>query len=457
MKSFIRSLPLRLILLLASTNVHSANEGPEFAGRWEITTTCTNESFVAGLTLAMDTGQYTGRSGYLLPDGYFYKYTGRLEADGLHLKIFAPDGQTAIGNLVVTAKHGTLSGKGTLHDLPITVSGHRPLQRPANSQTVHEFTPKVLYRAFSGANPPALRIFPGDTVRTQTVDADGGGSSGKLSLAGNAQTGPFYIEGAMIGDTIAVHFTKIRPNRDTAYQYRKTLNPHVLPSGYNQEPTEKWSNIWRLDRKHGTATPADPSDKLKNFSIRLVPMLGCVGVAPYWNQAISASNLGPFGGNLDYNEVREGATLYLPVYQAGALLTVGDGHAVQADGEITGQGLETSMDVEFTVNLIKDQLLDQPWAENDEYVMVSGVGGSLNDATQVATAGLSNWLKSYYRLNASEIATVLANSIHYDIAEMTDPETHVVAKIRKASLAQLPKPAPPTLMFCQARWGCLLN
>jgi acetamidase/formamidase len=147
-------------------------------------------------------------------------------------------------------------------------------------------------------------------------------------------------------------------------------------------------------------------------------------------------------------------TLYLPVYHAGAMLTVGDGHAQQGDGEITGQGFETSMDVEFTVDLIKDQLLDQPWAENSEYVMVSGIGGSLNDAVQNATAGLSNWLKSYYRLNTSEIATLLAPSIHYDIAEVVDPQVHVVAKIRKDVLSQLEKPPSPSSVFCQPRWGC---
>jgi hypothetical protein len=66
--------------------------------------------------------------------------------------------------------------------------------------------------------------------------------------------------------------------------------------------------------------------------------------------------------------------------------------------------------------------LDQPWAENDEYIMVSGVGGSLNNAPQVATAGLSNWLESYYRLYSAEVATFLANTIHYDIAEIVDPQ-----------------------------------
>jgi amidase len=76
-------------------------------------------------------------------------------------------------------------------------------------------------------------------------------------------------------------------------------------------------------------------------------MISCVSVAPFWKQAISSSDLGPRGGNLDYNQIREGTTVYLPVYQAGALLTVGDGHALQGDGEITGQGLEVSMNVEL--------------------------------------------------------------------------------------------------------------
>jgi acetamidase/formamidase len=78
-------------------------------------------------------------------------------------------------------------------------------------------------------------------------------------------------------------------------------------------------------------------------------MLGCVGVAPHYNQALASSDLGFFGGNMDYNQIVEGTTLYLPVYKAGALFTVGDGHGLQEDGEITGQGFETSMDVEFSV------------------------------------------------------------------------------------------------------------
>ena len=445
------------ILLTCAQAVLASGPASSFGGRWEVTTTWTGGSFVAGLNLQEKGVHYTGRSGYLFPDGYFYKYKGELQRGRLHLQVLAPDNKTLVGEIQLRPDPSGLTGSGMLHDIPITLSARRPPERPAGAPRVINFTPKVYYTTFSGANPPALHIFPGDTVRTTTVDANGGGADRQKTPSGNPQTGPFYVEGAMIGDTIAVHFNRIRPNRDTAFQYRGTLNPRALPPGYPQDPTARWSDIWKLDREHGTATPVGPSGKLRNFSIKLLPMLGCVGVAPYWKQALSTSDLGPFGGNMDYNQVREGTTLYMPVYQAGAILTMGDGHAFQADGEVTGQGLETSMDVEFTVELIKDQLLDQPWAENDQYIMVSGIAGSLNDALQSATAGLSNWLKSYYRLNASEIATVLAGSIQYDVAEVVDPQFHVVAKIKKEALAQVPKPPGPKTMFCQAAWGCLLE
>lgn len=455
MKSLIRGAIALCLLFGLGHEVQSAEDGSQFTGRWEVTTDYPGGSFVAGLELTAEAWKYAGKSGYLVPDGAWYKYSGEGQKNVLSLQISYLSGTTVIGELVLTAKHGMLSGKGTLHDVPITVSARRPSQRPAGAPTIHDYKPQVFYTTFSDANPPALRIFPGDTVRTQTVDANGGGeNTAQHTLPGNPQTGPFYVEGAMVGDTVAVHFNKIQPNRDTAFQYRAALDSHVLPSDYEQKPVAAWSDIWKLDHEHGTATPANPSDKLKNFSVKLIPMLGCVGVAPFWKQAIATGYLGPFGGNMDYNQIREGTTVYLPVYEAGAMLAIGDGHALQADGEITGQGLETSMDVEFTVDLIKDQLLDQPWAENSEYVMVSGIGGSLTTALQNATAGLLNWLKSYYALNDSEAATFLAGTIHYDIAEVVDGPTHVAAKVRKDALAQLPKPPEPSFVFCQPATGC---
>jgi acetamidase/formamidase len=166
-------------------------------------------------------------------------------------------------------------------------------------------------------------------------------------------------------------------------------------------------------------------------------MLGCVAVAPPANQSYRSGWLGNWGGNMDYNGLREGVTVYLPVFQEGAILFVGDGHALEGDGELTGDALETSMDVEFTVNLIRGQRIRGPRFESDEYVMASGIGGSLPDALQEATTSLAEWLEHDYKLNANEAALVLGTSIRYDIAEVVDPQVHIVAKVAKSVVAQL--------------------
>lgn len=181
--------------LLFSLSAGGAVDDSAYTGRWEVETTYPGGSFVAGLNLAANAEKYTGKSGYLVPDFYWYKYSGALQKDGLHLEVLGPDGKTAIGHLVVTIHHGNLSGKGAIHDVPVTVSAHRPLQRPANAPTVHDFAPQVYYATFSGAHPPALHIFPGDTVRTKTVDADGGGeNASQRTLPGNRQTLPSTLK-----------------------------------------------------------------------------------------------------------------------------------------------------------------------------------------------------------------------------------------------------------------------
>ncbi len=172
-------------------------------------------------------------------------------------------------------------------------------------------------------------------------------------------------------------------------------------------------------------------------SVKLAPMLGCVGVALPGHDALRSGHLGSFGGNMDYNQIREGVTMYFPVYHPGALLFVGDGHAVEGDGELTGDALETSMDVEFTVDVIEGQSADMPRAENGEYLMALGIGNSLTDALQTATTNLSQWLERDYKLSANEVAMLLGTSMRYDIAEVVDPEVNVVAKVPKSVLSQL--------------------
>jgi acetamidase/formamidase len=202
-----------------------------------------------------------------------------------------------------------------------------------------------------------LRIFPGDTVRTWTVDAGGADSKGvRRSLGGNPETGPFYVEGALPGDTLVVKLEKVRLNRDSAGSGGEIASSAVTAEYVHETKyADKFDSSWVLDREKGIARLKQPSEHLTNYTVKLQPMVGCIAVAPPGHQSFRTGFLGPYGGNMDFNQMQEGTTLYLPVFAKGALLFVGDGHAAEGDGELTGDALETSMDVEFTVGLIKGE------------------------------------------------------------------------------------------------------
>src|SRR6202041_3389994 len=155
---------------------------------------------------------------------------------------------------------------------------------------------------------------------------------------------------------------------------------------------------------------------------------------PPGNQVYSGTDLGPFGGNMDYNQMGEGVTLYLPVFHPGGLLTLGDAHAAMGDGELTGSALETSVDVELTLDVIPGFVTAGPRLENTDYVMAMGIAGSVADSIQIATTQLVEWLKRDYKLSDSEVAVLLGAAIKYDITEMVDPKFNVVAKVPKSIL-----------------------
>jgi amidase len=310
--------------------------------------------------------------------------------------------------------------------------------QPAPSQT-HHFEPTTFHHIFSGTIAPVLHINPHDTVKTTTVDAWGVDAKGLRRCAvGNPQTGPFFIEGAMPGDTLVIKFNRIRLNRDSA-QSGSQIEPNAIQADYfrNAKFDSEFDAQWKLDREMDFGVLAEPTERLKNWKVKLQPTLGCVGVAPPANQSFRSWWLGSWGGNMDYSGLREGTTVYLPVYQEGALLFIGDGHALEGDGELIGDSLETSMDVEFTVDLICDRATQGPRFEDDEYLMASGIAGSLMDALQQATTELTRWLERDYELSANESHIVLGTSIRFDIAQVVNPQIHVVAKVSKALLAGL--------------------
>jgi len=134
--------------------------------------------------------------------------------------------------------------------------------------------------------------------------------------------------------------------------------------------------------------------------------------------------------------------VYLPVSQPGALLYVGDGHAVQGDGELNGNALETSMEVEFTVDVVKGKSISTPRVESATHIMAVGLAGSLDDALRTATSGLGQWLEQDYGLAPPELAMVLGSSVEYAIAEVADRNAGIAAKLRKDRLAPIDRTKP---------------
>lgn len=317
-----------------------------------------------------------------------------------------------------------------------------PERAPSRAPRRVAFEPQEFHRWFSGAVPPALRVIPGDTVRTWSLDAAGRDSTGAArARGGNPLTGPFYVEGAMPGDVLAVRLHRVRLNRDDAYAGGGVVWNAVTPGYVRGLQEVPFDSRWRLDRVRGLAMLAHPTPALRALALPVRPMLGSLGVAPPGAQVIRTTDSGPFGGNMDYNAIREGATVYLPVFQRGALLFVGDGHALQGDGELTGDALETSMDVEFSVDLLRDHPISTPRAEDDGFLMAIGISGDLTDALRQATTELARWLATDYRLSAPEVAALLGASARYDVADLVGAQVSIVAKLPKAALRQLAPPA----------------
>ncbi len=302
----------------------------------------------------------------------------------------------------------------------------------------HHFQATRFYNTFSFAHPPGLRIRPGDRIITKTIDARGfDENNDKVADAPNPQTGPFFVEGAQPGDILVVHLEKIEPNRTTAWS-SSLLAPYAADpaflrfEGIREQSTETWI----LDKDEGTARLASASIKPQGIEVPLRPMLGCVATAPARGEAVATSTPGPFGGNMDYNRMVAGVTLLLPVYEPGALLFVGDGHARQGDGEVVGNALEVSMDVEFTVDLIKGKAIQWPRLESEDYIMVLGSARPLLQALQHATTELQRWLMSDYGFDERGSALLMGHAMEYDIANVVDPHFTVVAKMAKALLKQ---------------------
>jgi len=411
--------------------------GPGLTGSWLVTVDFFGTPLQIPLELTQQGNKLIGSIGG-------DKLEGTVESRSVHF--VSDDGQGSKTDFTATMDlNGTMSGtivsvdaadgKSDTHKF----TAKRVAERVTSAPKMHEFTPTVFYRQFSPNNAPVLTVSPGDTIHTTTVDAGGKDEKGvSRVLGGNPETGPFYVEGAAPGDTLVVHIVKLQLNRDWAGS-----DDGIVDRGVNSDLAVKIKDNrnsvrWHLDTTRGVATPEKPGEHMARYSIPLRPMLGCVATSPSFAQAPPGTgDSGGFGGNMDFNEIVDGATIYLPVRVPGAMLYFGDGHAAQGDGELNGNALETSMDVTISVDVIAKKRIGGPRVESATHIMAMGLEGSIDEAFREATSSMAQWLMDDYKLTPSEVAQVLGTSSEYRVSEVADRNAGVVIKISKERLAGL--------------------
>ena len=303
----------------------------------------------------------------------------------------------------------------------------------AQGQTI-TYTPTAGVPTYA-VRPPVLTIKPGTIVETKCYSQPGDYYEGG---AWPGEVGPFHIEGAAPGDTLVVKILRLTPNRDIAVS-------RYSPGGISgvagdsktrmlNDPLPARSFTWQLDRKRMVGILDLPSSASKRIEVPLKPMLGRVAVAPAGQEAFGGLWPGDFGGNLDASDVKEGATVYLPVFHPGALFYFGDGHALQGDGEIIGSGLETTMDVTFQFDLIKGKRIRWPRIESDTHIMVAGSVRPLVDAMRIAYVELIEWLVADYGFDKMDAFQIASQVGEVRVANIVDPNYTVVAKFPKSLL-----------------------
>lgn len=422
-----------VVLLLGLVTTSIAHAESPLEGDWDVIVAFEGGASGGVMRLSDEDGRITGTSEPLDENQFFPLSIAGVSTDETASLTFSFR-QDEVGSVDLSRSESRLTGSGSLYGVPVSLTAE-PSERPLRAPETINYTPTRYEMQYESRSEPVLTLVPGDIVRTTLLDNEGQDAElAYRAMPGNVLTGPFFVEGAMPGDTLVVHLRSLELNRDSAKMFSHQLNQAALQPGTPQTPTEGWGRTWRLDPEAGTARIEAPGSAIEDLTLPLVPMVGSIGVAPPLNMALYSGDLWIHGGNLDYRGMTEGTTLYLPVHRAGAYLVLGDGHALQGDGEISGQGLETSLDLEFEVDLIPGERLAYIWSENEDFVRVHGIDNTMDKALQAATTGMTQWLKAKYGLEDSEIAALLSAAIEYDVAVIVNSRPHIVARLDKSLL-----------------------
>lgn len=241
----------------------------------------------------------------------------------------------------------------------------------------------------------------------------------------NPATGPYYVENAKVGDILKVEILDIRVNDKGSIV--------VLPGGGALGDKVKQPLTRIVDVVDGKVD-------FLGLKKEIDPMIGVIGVSPGKNQEGVVTGT-PFnhGGNMDTTDVRKGATLYFPVREDGAMLALGDCHAIMADGELCISGLEVQADVDLKVSVIKDKTINWPILENDKSVMVIASAETLDDAVKAAGYEITDYIQQGHDMMWEEAYMFNSLFVDYKISQVVNPMKTVRAVVDKdlLSIAQI--------------------
>ncbi|RKF27958.1 acetamidase [Micromonospora globbae] len=306
--------------------------------------------------------------------------------------------------------------------------------RPARDEFAYTF----------GGRMPVAHIRSGDVLEVFTEDCFGGLVRGPADLPSqvcrmpylNPVSGPFFVEDAEPGDTLAIHLASITPARDWGVS---STFPHfgALTSTSHtatlQPPLEERVWVYDIDRQAGVVR-FQATETAHSVDLPLEPMIGTIGVAPGGMEARSTIVPDTHGGNLDTPQLRAGTTLYLGVNVHGAMLALGDGHARQGDGEACGVGVEIATTTTLTIEVIKGVPTAWPRLETDTAIMSIGCARPLEDAYRIAHHDLVGWVESLTGLETLDAYQLVSQAGRAPIGNVCDPNYTILAAVDKTLL-----------------------
>jgi acetamidase/formamidase len=315
----------------------------------------------------------------------------------------------------------------------------------SKQHSLHAGTKTVHRGVFAADLKPVLAIESGDTVAVTTLSGNDedlpAPNAGFTILAEHREvlaqvpkgegphlmTGPIAVNGAELGDALAVEIVDIAPSQDWGW--------NLIKPGWGALP-DHFSQVRRLhvpiDRERGVVTMP------WGLKLKTAPFFGIIGVAP-------APDMGPqtsvipraFGGNIDNKHLGKGATLHLPVFNPGGLLSVGDGHALQGDGEVCVTAIETGLAATLRVTLQKHAQIKQPWAETATHVITMAFDPDLDVAAQSALLQMITLIEQRAGLSAEDAYTLCSIAADVHVTQLVNVHKGIHVLLAKTALARV--------------------